>query len=69
MIPEEFTWSIIGLKFKYMLYYYLYKADELRAYVDSQLSERDFLFLFFYETPYDVSNSLLVTNSKNATDY
>ena len=36
--------------------------------MDSQLSERQFFFSF-NKTPYDVSNSLLVTNTKNATDY
>ena len=55
---------MIKLKFKYMLYYCLYKAD---------FGYRKHLFLlffiFFYKTPYNLSNSLLLTNTKNATDY
>ena len=35
--------------------------------MDSQLSVRQ--VFFFHKTPYDVSNLLLVTNTKNATDY
>ncbi len=55
---------MIKLKMKYTLYYCLYKAD-----FGYRKNYFLFIFYFFYKTAYDVSNSLLVTNTKNATDY
>ena len=69
---------MIKLKFKYMymLYYCLYKADfgyrkinRHNLYGLTVIGKRGFfIYLFFFKTPYNVSNSLLVTNTKNATD-
>ena len=67
---------MIKLKFKYMymLYYCLYKADfgyrkiNRHMWTHSYRKERFFYLFISFKTPYNVSNSLLVTNTKNATD-
>ena len=58
---------MIKLKLKYTLYYCLYKGDF--GYPKNYFYIYFLFFYFFYKTAYDVSNSLLVTNTKNATDY